>query len=98
MEYLDFYDIAKYGNTAWKGGFSEREIANNAYEYYEEFRASSAYGVPTPTMIELCKLLVEDGTEESLHWAYQIASELGMFDMDFMDTDGEIICIFLLET
>ena len=60
MEYADFYDIAEYGNENWKGSFTQREIACNAYDYLCEYRYSVAKGKPTRTMIELCKLICED--------------------------------------
>ena len=60
MEYDDFYDIAEYGNENWKGSFSPREIACNAYEYKVEYDYSIKQGKPTRTMIELCKLICED--------------------------------------
>ena len=60
MEYADFYNIAEYGNENWKGSFSPREIACNAYEYKVEYDYSIKQGKPTRTMIELCKLICED--------------------------------------
>lgn len=60
MTYDDFYTIAEYGNENWKGSFTPREIANNAYDYLCEYRYSIAKGKPTRTMIELCKLICED--------------------------------------
>ena len=60
MEYSDFYDIAEYGNENWKGCFTLKEIACNAYDYLCEYRYSVAKGKPTRTMIELCKLICED--------------------------------------
>ena len=60
MEYDDFYKIAEYGNENWKGSFSPREIACNAYEYKVEYDYSIEQGKPTRTMIELCKLICED--------------------------------------
>ena len=60
LEYADFYNIAEYGNENWKGSFTPREIANNAYDYLCEYQASKIKGKPTRTMIELCKLICED--------------------------------------
>ena len=60
MEFNDFYTIAEYGNENWKGCFTPREIACNAYDYLCEYRYSVAKGKPTNTMIELCKLICED--------------------------------------
>ena len=64
MEFNDFYTIAEYGNENWKGSFTPREIANNAYDYLCEFQASKIKGKPTHTMIELCKLICEDMGKE----------------------------------
>ena len=60
LDYADFYNIAEYGNENWKGNFSQREIANNAYDYKVEYDYSIKQGKPTHTMIELCKLICED--------------------------------------
>ena len=60
MTYDDFYKIAEYGNQNWKGCFTPREIANNAYDYKVEYDYSIEQGKPTRTMIELCKLICED--------------------------------------
>ena len=60
MEFNDFYTIAEYGNDIWKGSFTPREIANNAYDYKTEYDYSIEQGKPTHTMIELCKLICED--------------------------------------
>lgn len=60
MTYDDFYTIAEYGNENWKGSFTPREIANNAYDYLCEYQASKIKGKPTRTMTELCKLICED--------------------------------------
>ena len=60
LDYADFYNIAEYGNENWKGNFSQREIANNAYDYKVEYDYSIEQGKPTHTMIELCKLICED--------------------------------------
>ena len=60
MEFNDFYTIAEYGNENWKGSFTPREIACNAYDYKVEYDYSIDQGKPTRTMIELCKLIYED--------------------------------------
>ena len=60
MTYDDFYTIAEYGNEYWKGSFTPREIANNAYDYKVEYDYSIEQGKPTRTMVELCKLICED--------------------------------------
>ena len=60
MEFNDFYTIAEYGSENWKGSFTPREIANNAYDYKAEYDYSIKQGKPTRTMTELCKLICED--------------------------------------
>ena len=60
MEFNDFYTISEYGNENWKGNFTPREIARNAYDYKAEYDYSIEQGKPTHTMIELCKLICED--------------------------------------
>ena len=60
LDYADFYNIAEYGNENWKGSFTPREIACNAYDYKAEYDYSIEKGKPTHTMIELCKLICED--------------------------------------
>ena len=64
LDYADFYNIAEYGNENWKGSFTPREIANNAYDYNVEYDYSINQGKPTHTMIELCKLICEDMGKE----------------------------------
>ena len=94
INYEFFYDIATYGSENWKGNFTPKEIACNAYCYLCEFQTSKEAETPTQIMKSLYELLVEDGTEAALDWAYEIASELGLIDMDYMDymeTDSALI-------
>lgn len=78
MTYLDFYDIAEYGNEHWKGGFSNREVADNAYDYKSEYDYSHEQGEPMHTMIELCRLIIED----KMWWnKYNFAN----FNLEMMD-------------
>lgn len=76
MEFSDFYDIAVYGNEAWKGSFTPKEVACNAYDYLCEFKYSVRDGRPNHTMRELIRLLKEDGSEECLEWAERITREI----------------------
>lgn len=74
--YSDFYDIAQYGNENWKGNYTQKEIACNAYNYLCEFQYSQMKKFPTSTIQELLRLLDEDHTEECDHWANTIREEL----------------------
>ena len=78
MEYEDFYDIALYGNETWKGSFSQKEIACNAYDYKMDFDYSKDTGTLASTIYELLKLLDEDSSEEAKDWALNIRRELNI--------------------
>ena len=100
MEYRNFYDIAVYGNKMWKGSFDAREIAENAHIYCVDFQWSKENDKVAHNIKELAKLLVEDGSEECKDWLYEMAKELGLLDMDYMDymeTDADIVEMFLAE-
>ena len=75
MTYEDFYDIATYGNENWKGNFTPKEVACNAYNYLVEFEYSKEKEKVTSIIQELCKLLAEDGSEECKDWLYKMADE-----------------------
>lgn len=85
LDYKDFYDVAEYGNEHWKGKFSPKETACNAYDYLVEFEKSKENEEPTYTIKELAKLLAEDGGDECKEWLFQIADELDLIDMDYQD-------------
>ena len=85
MEFNDFYTIAEYGNENWKGNFTAKEIACNAYDYLVEFEKSKNDEKPTNTIKELAKLLAEDGSEECKEWLYRMADKLELIDMDWKD-------------
>ena len=76
MNYADFYDIAVYGNEAWKGSFTQKEIACNAYDYVCDFEVSKANKKLNHTIAELINLLKEDDSEKCLEWAEQIVREI----------------------
>lgn len=78
LDYSFFYDIATYGNANWKGGYTPKEVACNAYEYLADFEYSKAKGsyYISSTIQELLRLLDEDGSEQSIEWANAIREEL----------------------
>ena len=79
LDYGFFYDIAEYGNTNWKGCFTPREIACNAYNYLANFEYSKVKGGHISSIIqELLRLLDEDSSEEADYFAMQIRNELGL--------------------
>lgn len=98
MTYKDFYEIATYGNEMWKGCFSPKEVACNAFDYYADFQWSKENETIAHNIQELAKILAEDGSEECKDWLYEMATELGLLDMDFwdyMETDVDIVSMFL---
>lgn len=77
MEYGDFYDIAVYGNENWKGSFTPKEIACNAYDYYAEFKWSVKNKQLSATISTLCKNLIDDiesdpDNEQAAWWVNEI--------------------------
>lgn len=86
MEYSDFYDLAVYANDTWKGNFSQKEIATNAYNYLMDFEYSKAKGTVVSTIQELIELLLDDwyndpeGKTEVEDWLWDICNELGLTD------------------
>lgn len=76
MTYSDFYDIAEYGNENWKGNFTPKEIAENAYDYLCEFQESMESIRVTPVIQELLRLLDEDRSEAALYYANMLRYEL----------------------
>ena len=42
MRYEDFFELARYANENWKGGYTEEEIKQNAKEYFDNYEWSKA--------------------------------------------------------
>ena len=94
LNYEFFYNIALHANANWKGGFSAREVAINAYNYLCDFQTSRETGTVTDSIKCLYENLVEDNVDYTLDWAYDIADALNLVDMDYMDymeTDTALI-------
>ena len=78
LEYGDFYDIAAYGNENWKGSYTPKEVAQNAYDYYSDFKASKESGFVMYSISKLIELLAKDGSEDAKYWFDCLISELKM--------------------
>lgn len=99
MELKDFLQIAEYGNANWKGSFTQEEVRENAEIYYADFQYSKENEIISETIKTLCSNLADDvrempDLEEPKQWLYQIASELGLIDMDYndyLDTDEWLV-------
>lgn len=60
MKRKDFLDIARYGNAAWKGAYSPREVMNNACVYYSDYTWCIRNRKVTETMMFLVDKLMDD--------------------------------------
>ncbi|OLA71352.1 MAG: hypothetical protein BHW52_02860 [Ruminococcus sp. 37_24] len=80
LDYSFFYDLAKYCNDTWKGCFTEKEIAENAYEYLVSYEYSIKNGTPNYTIRSLIHNLREDvkndSKSESSDYLTMLTSEL----------------------
>jgi hypothetical protein len=77
MEYADFYDLAEYANNNWKGNYTQKEVACNAYDYLCEYEASKKANQLSHTMENLIDLLKRDGSEECAEWSEKLQVEGG---------------------
>lgn len=78
MEYQDFLELAQYGNEQWNGSFTQEEVKYNADIYYSDFLFSKRTGEATETILELLRLLAEDGEEKASNWKTRIEKELNL--------------------
>lgn len=79
MDFGFWWDIATYGNENWKGGFTPREVAENAYEYLCEWEATVSECEITWNINELLHLLDEDyrnGSDKALELSNTICEAL----------------------
>ena len=76
MEYTFWYDIASYCNAAFKGNFSEREIAENAYELKCEWDWSIQHGKVGYGIIGLLAELRIDNTSKANQFVETIETEI----------------------
>lgn len=72
LAYSDFYDLARYCNENWEGGFTEKEVALNAYTYLVEYNESVKNHTCTDIINYLLKKLKEDNTDDSNYWYDEI--------------------------
>lgn len=40
LDYSFFYDLSSYLNEHWNGSFTEKEVAQNAYDYLSDYEIS----------------------------------------------------------
>lgn len=78
MEYQDFLELSRYGNEEWNGAFTQEEVTENAEIYYSDFLFSKRTGETTEIILELLRLLEEDGEEQASNWKTRIEKELNL--------------------
>ncbi len=78
MEYQDFLNLSAYGNEQWNGSFTKEEVIENAKIYYSDFLFSKRTGKATEIILELLRLLAEDGEEKASNWKTRIEKELNL--------------------
>lgn len=78
MEHQDFLELSRYGNEQWNGSFTSEEIIENADVYYSDFQFSKRTGEATETILEILRLLAEDGEEKASNWKTRIEKELNL--------------------
>lgn len=79
MDFGFWYDVAVYCNANWKGGFTPKEIAENAFEYWCEWKTTLDSDKVTANIDDLMHQLHEDycnGNKEPLEFLETIVREL----------------------
>ena len=95
LDYSFFYDLAKYCNDTWKGCFTEKEIAENAYEYLVSYEDSIKDGTPNYNIQSLIHNLQEDvesdPKSESSDYLIMITSEFEKWNPCFKEDNTWMI-------
>lgn len=78
-----FHEIAEYIDEVNKCFFFDDEILENALMYNQEYNES--YNSVTESMKELYRLLIESETEKARIWAFKIAFNLELIDMNYSE-------------
>lgn len=93
MNYSDFLDIAHYANENWKGYFSEQELKDFAWDYFNAYKKAMVDGyIEMGSILDnLLEQLVEDYEnsegEELEDWLEHIAATTGFQDLyELIDT------------
>ena len=77
MDYEDFYCLSEWANENWKGSFSPKDVAVNAYEYKTDYDFAREVEANSAVIDSLLDQLDEDGSEEAKEWAERIREDYG---------------------
>lgn len=72
MDYDDFYDLAVYANDAWKGSFTPKEVAVNAYNYLSDLNWSVENHEVACGISRLVELLKQDESDDAKYWLWRV--------------------------
>lgn len=73
LEFRDFFRMAKYANENWNGSFTDEEVAENAYNFYSDYK--------------YIRIQIEGGMPISEDYAYNLASLLVNLKDDAENSD-----------
>lgn len=79
LEFKDFYMVAEYANDHWNCKSTPMEIAQNAYDWFAEYKMSVMAKEPTWNIQVLLDQLDEDaknGSEQANEWATEIKNSI----------------------
>ena len=86
MDFGFWYDVAVYGNANWKSEFTPKEIAEGAFEYWCEWKATLDSDEVTVNLDTLMHQLHEDycnGSKEAINLLETIVDELKYNDIEW---------------
>lgn len=86
MDFGFWYDVAVYGNANWKGDFTAKEIATNAYDYLWDWEYTLKESEVAPGLDTLMHQLHEDycnGSKEAINLLETIVDELKYNDIEW---------------
>ena len=82
MRYDDFFELTRYANENWKGGYTKEEYIQLAKEYYENYEWSKVtYAQDRQidyNILCLIEYLAEDwanGNDEGVQWLRELLTE-----------------------
>lgn len=81
MDFEFFYDLAEYCNKAWRGKYTPREVATNAFLIWQgadECRTMGCDTIEIGAIIEALQEDVDNGSEEAKFFRDGLKERCGM--------------------
>ncbi len=99
LTFRDFYRMRKYSNMAWRGGFSDEDVAEQAHDDYEAYDRMEINSDCAHDIVELYKGLAEDiyygwNDEDGEWFVHDLKEEFKAYGIDasFEPSDEFRIC------